>query len=79
MNALLVLHLVALGVWIGVVAAEFFIEFDGMKDDNSLIKASKMHFATDIWIEVPAFTVVLITGVLMLGSGLPEGRDLNLM
>ena len=63
---LLTLHLLALGVWIGVVGAEFVIEFDGMKDDDSHIRASKLHYATDIWIEIPAFTVVLITGVLML-------------
>ena len=36
-----------------------------MKDDESYIRASKMHYLTDIWIEIPAFTAVLITGLLM--------------
>lgn len=63
---LLTVHLLALGLWMGVVAAEFIIEFDGMKDDASHIRASKLHYATDIWVEIPAFSLVLITGLLML-------------
>lgn len=68
MSFTLIIHLIALGIWIGVVGAEFAIEFDGMKDDESYIRASKMHYLTDIWIETPAFTAVLITGLLMLGE-----------
>ena len=73
MDALLALHLVAVGIWIGVVGAEFFIEFDGKHDDASYIKASKMHYATDIWIEIPAFLTVLVTGALMLDGSHLEG------
>ena len=69
MSFTLIIHLIALGIWIGVVGAEFAIEFDGMKDDESYIRASKMHYLTDIWIEIPAFTAVLITGMLMLNEG----------
>ncbi|NRB40163.1 MAG: hypothetical protein HRU20_17145 [Pseudomonadales bacterium] len=73
MNILLTFHLLALGIWIGVVAAEFVIEFDGMKDDDSLIKASKLHYLTDIWIEIPALLTVLITGLLMIDEHHLEG------
>ena len=73
MTLLLSLHLLALGIWIGVVAAEFVIEFDGMKDDVSYIKAAKFHFVTDIWIEIPAFMIVLLTGVLMMKGHHLEG------
>lgn len=66
MNSLLTLHLVAVGIWIGVVAAETVIELDGKKDESSHFSASKLHFMTDIWIEIPAFTIVFITGVLMM-------------
>ena len=66
MTMLLTLHLLALGIWVGVVGAEFAIEFDGMKDDESNIRASKLHYTTDIWVEIPAFMTVLITGLLML-------------
>lgn len=68
MSLLLTIHLLALGIWIGVVGAEFAIEFDGMKDDDSYIRASKMHYTTDIWIEIPAFSIVLVTGLLMLNE-----------
>jgi hypothetical protein len=73
MTPLLVLHLIAVGIWLGVIGAEFFIEFDAVKDDESHIKASKMHFATDIWIEIPAFLTVGITGLLMLNASHMEG------
>jgi hypothetical protein len=66
MSSLLALHLVAVGIWIGVVAAETFIELDGKEDDRSHIKASRLHYLTDIWVEIPAFTTVLVTGALML-------------
>ena len=68
MTILLTLHLLALGIWVGVVGAEFAIEFDGMKDDESHIRASKLHYTTDIWVEIPAFMTVLITGLLMLNE-----------
>lgn len=68
MSLTLIIHLIALGIWIGVVGAEFAIEFDGMKNDESYIKASKMHYITDMWVEIPAFTTVFITGVLMLNE-----------
>lgn len=73
MTILLSIHLIALGIWVGVVGAEFAIEFDGMKDDESFIKASKTHYATDIWIEMPAFTSVFVTGFLMLNESHLDG------
>jgi len=68
MSFTLIVHLIAIGIWLGVVGAEFAIEFDGMKDEKSYIKASKMHYLTDIWIEVPAITIVLVSGLLMLNE-----------
>ncbi len=76
MSLLLIIHLIALGIWIGVVGAEFAIEFDGMKDDESYIKASKLHYATDIWIEIPAFTTVLLTGIFMIDESHLSGAFL---
>lgn len=66
MSPLLTLHLLAIGIWLGVVGAEFVIEFDGMKSREARLRAAQLHYLTDIWIEVPAFTIVLLTGVLML-------------
>lgn len=73
MSLILIIHLIALGIWIGVVGAEFAIEFDGMKDNASLIKASKMHYITDICVEIPAFATVLVTGLIMLNESHLEG------
>ena len=66
MTILLTLHILGIGIWIGVVGAEFAIEFDGMKDEKSLVRAAELHYKTDIWIEVPAFLTVLLTGLAML-------------
>jgi hypothetical protein len=68
MSILLTLHLLALGIWIGVVGAEFAIEFYGMRDDKSLRTAAELHYTTDIWVEIPAFMTVLVTGLLMLDA-----------
>jgi len=70
---LLTLHLIALGCWIGVVGAEFVIEFAGMKDNESFRRASMLHYQTDIWVEIPAFSVVLLTGLLMVNESHLEG------
>lgn len=69
MTILLTLHLLAIGIWIGVVGVELLIESDGMKDDESHIRAAKLHYGADIWVEVPAFVTVVATGFLMLGEG----------
>lgn len=66
MSFLLTLHLLSIGIWMGVVGAEFVIEFDGMKSREARLRASRLHYLTDIFIEVPAFTVALVTGLLML-------------
>lgn len=76
LSALLTLHLLGLGIWVGVVAAEVVIEFDGAKSNDSLINASKLHYLTDIWVEIPAFALVLITGLLMISPDHLEGAFL---
>ena len=66
MDNLLALHILGIGIWIGVVGAEFAIEAAGTRDDESYVAASKLHYTTDIWIEIPAFLLVLTTGLAML-------------
>lgn len=73
---LLTLHLIALGCWIGVVGAEFVIEFAGMKDNEALKRASMLHYKTDIWVEIPAFSIVLLTGLLMVNESHFQGMFL---
>lgn len=76
MSILLILHFLGLGVWVGVVGAEFAIEFYGMRDEESLRTAAELHYKTDLWIEVPAFMTVLVTGILMLQDTQIEGMFL---
>jgi len=68
MTATLGIHLLAIGVWVGVVGAEFIIEFAGMKDDEALKRASLLHYKTDVWVEIPAFAIVLVTGLMMVNA-----------
>lgn len=68
MSVLLIIHLLAIGVWLGVVGAEFAIEFRGMRDEQAMRAAAELHYKTDLWVEVPAFVTVLVTGLLMLGD-----------
>jgi len=73
MSILLAIHLLAIGIWLGVVGAEFAIEIAGMKNDEELKRASLLHYQTDIWVEIPAFLTVLATGFLMLEGAQLEG------
>jgi len=68
MSMILLFHLLAPGVWLGVVGAEFAIEFHGMRDERSLWTAAELHYKTDLWIEIPAMAVVSVSGLLMLGE-----------
>ncbi len=77
MSILLTLHLLALGVWIGVVGAEFAIEFYGMRNEKALRTAAELHYQTDLWVEIPAFTTVLVTGILMLPDAQLSGLFLT--
>ena len=77
MSILLMLHLLGLGVWIGVVGAEFAIEFYGMRDEKSLRAAAELHYKTDLWVEIPAFTTVLVTGILMVRDTQLDGLFLT--
>ena len=73
MSVVLTLHLLGIGIWMGVVGAEFAIEYAGMRDQESRIRAAELHYWTDLWVELPAFVIVLVTGALMLTDQHLEG------
>ncbi|MBI1889461.1 MAG: hypothetical protein HYS18_02315 [Burkholderiales bacterium] len=68
-SILLPLHLVFAGLWLGCVLTEALFEraLLGTGRDKELILA-KLHKKVDIFIEIPAFLLVLITGGFMLHS-----------
>jgi hypothetical protein len=59
-----VAHLVALGVWLGVVITEVLFEFAG-SDGDSLRAAARFHYNVDKFGEVPILFAVLITGTIL--------------
>ena len=68
-SILLPLHLTFVGLWLGCVLTEALFEraLLGQGREKELILA-KLHKRVDIFIEIPAFLMVLITGGMMLHS-----------
>ena len=59
-----VAHLVALGMWLGVVITEVLFEFAG-SDADSLRAAARFHYNVDRFGELPILAAVLITGTIL--------------
>lgn len=74
MRALLLpLHLTFVGLWLGCVLTEALFEraLLGQGRDKELILAA-LHKRVDVFIEIPAFALVLATGALLLASAPPS-------
>ncbi len=66
MNALLPLHLLAVGLWLGCVLTEVAFEralLGKGRAQEALL--ADLHRRVDVFIEVPAFVLVLGTGIFM--------------
>ena len=57
-------HLVALGMWLGVVITEVLFEFAG-SDADSLRAAARFHYNVDKFGELPILVGVLVTGTIL--------------
>lgn len=66
MSVVLFLHIAAFAFWFGVVAVEFIIERQRARTREQGYVVARFHFWIDWFAEVPAITVLLITGLLML-------------
>ncbi len=67
MKSLLLLHLVFIGVWLGCVLTEALFERALLgKGHESELLLAQLHKRVDLFVEVPAFLVVLLTGGFML-------------
>jgi hypothetical protein len=64
MDPLHVAHLMALGIWLGIVITEALFEFSG-SDADSLRAAARFHYTVDMFGELPVLAVVIVTGVLL--------------
>ncbi len=58
-------HLLALGLWGGVVLAEGIIEQVGRRDAAHTAAAARMHYWTDLLLELPLLAVIIGTGVVL--------------
>jgi uncharacterized membrane protein len=66
---LLPLHLVFIGLWLGCVLTEALFEraLLGQGRDKELVLTA-LHKRVDLFIEIPAFTLVVLTGCALLTS-----------
>ena len=64
MEPLHVAHLVALGMWLGVVITEVLFEF-AASDAESLRAAARFHYNVDKYGELPILIAVLVTGTIL--------------
>lgn len=70
---LLALHLVSAGLWLGCVLTEVLFEraLLGHGPSHRLILAL-LHRRVDLWVELPAFSLLLATGLLLLPPAAPH-------
>jgi hypothetical protein len=75
-SLLLPLHLIFVGLWIGCVLTEALFEraLLGKSREQELLLAA-LHKRVDVYVEIPAFLAVVITGGLML-PGAPQSPAL---
>jgi hypothetical protein len=57
-------HMIALGMWLGVVITEVLFEF-AASDAESLRAAARFHYNVDLYGELPILVAVLLTGMML--------------
>ena len=72
-NALLLIHLVFVGVWLGCVITEALFEraLLGQGRAQELILVA-LHKRVDFLLEIPAFLIVMVTGGMLLAGAPPS-------
>lgn len=65
MTALQFIHVFAVAFWLGCVAVEVVVEQVGLRRAELRASVPQFHFYVDRFVEIPAFTTVLLTGVWM--------------
>ncbi|MCZ7680512.1 MAG: hypothetical protein M5U28_17810 [Sandaracinaceae bacterium] len=80
MDGLIAFHVIALGVWAGIVAVELLYESAGFLGRLEPTTVAKLHLWTDRYLELPVLLLVVTSGLLLWqragverGAGL-EGR-----
>ena len=60
------LNLFAVAFWLGVVAVEYLIERSRAQSRSQGFTVARLHRKIDLFFEMPAFSVVLVTGILLI-------------
>lgn len=70
---LLMLHLLFIGIWLGCVLTEALFEraLLGQGRAHELLLAD-LHKRVDVWIEIPAFAAVVVTGGMLFAQATPD-------
>lgn len=70
---LLLFHLLFIGIWLGCVLTEALFEraLLGRGRAHELLLAD-LHKRVDVWIEIPAFAAVVVTGGMLLEQSAPS-------
>ncbi len=66
MTSLQFLHLFFIAMWAGCVLVELVVEVRGYRDPELAASAARMHYSIDLFVEIPIFLAVLITGILLI-------------
>ncbi len=65
MSALVFVHVFAVAFWLGCVAVEVVVEQVGLRRAALRSAVPQFHFYVDRFVEIPAFSTVLVTGLLL--------------
>lgn len=66
MRPALFFHLICLGTWFGCLLVEGVIEARARRDRELLRAVSRLHRSIDTFVEIPAFSGVLASGLVLL-------------
>ena len=77
MNPVLLLHIAAFGFWMGVLAVELIIERQRGKSREQGYAIASYYYHIDRFAELPAITVLLVTGLWMLDPSRLSGLYLT--
>lgn len=69
MSSLQLIHVFAVAFWLGCVAVEVVVEQVGLRRNDLRAAVPQFHFYVDRFVEIPAFTTVLVTGLLLFDGG----------
>lgn len=69
METLTFIHVFAVAFWLGCVAVEVVVEQVGLRSRDLRSSVPQFHFYVDRLVEIPAFSTVLISGLLLFDAG----------